>query len=900
MADQGAANLALMCDQTATCAVADVAKVEEGQPYKNTLQVFRKMRIQILDCRSYAPLVGIPVEGVWIADYDGGNHSPLARYKASQREWDISKNIPIWPADKKHRYMGEKKPSNLVSIVKASQIALNALGFNTGNPGNSYGPQGRTAYLKYRILRKQVFMKMQDLLQTEILTNEVLDKKLIETKAGNHVLKDITDDSGNEITVNEPDTAACEGILKEYNTRCYRGAQFHLAALGFYPPGPDPLSDFCFDETEGGEWTKEWKEAFGRWKKKVGLIGKKCSWEWVQTKDVGKLLMESAKPFVTDSNGILNIPIPIARMNKGFRIEIGFADFALVPEATLREYKANPAATIHRSRDVPNLTAGRVPRPQPGALWQQKILWIGPQSVDRQSHWGWWLEHSLLDGQHRRREFMSTLEFVVPPFAADKEEDFTWKKLHKKNEALSLFYDASADTPEFVAYAMVWCQPVYDEFGDAIPTTGSPAVTDNTYSWWPNSSEECNLHMHIVTQFYDLAGWKLFGGKGYGLFEHNPPGQVGKWRGKRGHHGLDLHAAIGAPCFAVHGGLLKWKDGKKDRTGDAGNIAQLSWLSPPGKCGFMGYLHCEKQSGNTPRHVRAGEIIAFAGRTGNLSAISDQAGHTHIIVGMRGNLLRETPDDANKVCIPFNERTSLLFPCKCQTTQGDDQLRNCNFGNIEITGIPQSAWKGKLASVCWAVAELVCPHMPRTINIASLEDATEEAIKARRRIQAQLRYLSYFDLLPDSKPSQVCSLSRKQKGSLDGDFGNYKDLDMLTTKSQANFRSGKSTQSKKVWQAPAGTQLKKLSQDGDFYLIEIPTAERSEAGCDSAWIHKSVVEVKLLGKTRDAIYRFKQANNLLPALPTVPTPEQMYTIDKNTLDKLDELAPLIPVSVPPK
>lgn len=860
---------------SATPSRADVAKTEQGKTQGNTLVLFRKLEIQLLDIRSLEPLPGEPVDGIYLSKLDGSDRTPVARYRAWEKEWEIDKHFPIYPSGTQYKH-----GLSAVTLGKASQMALDALGFDVGGPSTAYGDQGKTAFLRYRLARGLVEMKPEDLARLGL-------PDALKLKASD--LEGVVGTDGKAIELRAPtDAEMKDPILKEYNTRCYLGAQFHLAALGFYPDGVDPLDDLYFDEKEGGEWTDGWKDAFKRWQStKFGYPARSC-WDWIKRSKEGKKLRESPKPFVTDDSGILHVPIPVGRIGEGFRVEVTFLDYPIVAEATKKEHDDAKPDAVRRDFDVVAPGKGAAEAKIPLARFSsRRIEWKGPlnksswdgseqqanTNLDGDVGWRWHLRHKV-GAKDRTRQLRTSWVFSVPACPwADGQTVPSWSAVHKKSSGLSMFFDAATGAgPHFVLFAMRWSQPAYDEFGDASVSSAGPSVTDSSYTWQSADTRDVNNHLHVVTQFYDMGGWDPFGGKGYGLFEHDHPGPT-RWRGGDGHHGMDVHAAVGAPIFAVHGGRAKHS--ALGSSNAIGNITNLTWPTVNGARGKIGYGHLKDKVGASPRQVRAGEVIAVAGRTGNLAAVSDQAGHSHLNVGATRNDLRQTPDDANKCCIPFNDHTPLLFPCKCETTREGDKLRDCEFTNDDL-----GLGRGRVASVCWAVAELCCPHMPRAITAADLEGTGEASVKARRRVQAQLRKLGHYN------------------STLDGDFGGSieETVKALLSDNIRASASGSATIVGSTTKNQTYTWIN-VSDDGSWVQIEIPEAARKDGHKDVTvgWAHKTVVERPKIGTSRMAIFTFKNVESLHS---DADASADRFKLSTSDLARLDLRAPLVPIQTP--
>ncbi len=235
-----------------------------------------------------------------------------------------------------------------------------------------------------------------------------------------------------------------------------------------------------------------------------------------------------------------------------------------------------------------------------------------------------------------------------------------------------------------------------------------------------------------------------------------PAEMYGGW----GHNGIDVHGLKGAPVFAVHGGSIVRRRRKKAgewiyNYGDAGNTLNLKIPAP--YYFTLQYLHLNDYVyPDELTSVRAGEIIAHMGRTGNLGDPSENPTHVHICTKWGGKTISTLPDDPlHKDLMPRNE-IPLMFPCQCEVNTIDlakhaDQLnptdKNPVYGHCDFAN-------PHLVNMCWAVADLVCPYM------LGGDDA-----KAKRRVRAQIRYL-YFgqfsenDLTEEAERTMSCGKIR--------------------------------------------------------------------------------------------------------------------------------------------
>ncbi len=863
------------CEPARECLAADVAKVQPDTELKNTLVLRRRIRVRVLDCRSGEPVLGQPVEEVRL------NGTKLATFLALDKEWDIAKHFPISGSGAQRKF-----GLNNVTLTKATQIVLNALGYECGIPSNTYGPQGMTAFLKFRVVAQAVRFKPEDLAKIGLFDAAVL-KPNWRPAPGKKVLRGAKDAADNDVEFRAPNDSEANELIRIYNTKCYRAAQFHLASLDFYPRDDAKLKDGVLDAPDSGVWTDAWKEAFKDWQHLTFSRAKDNCYDWVKRQEEGAALLEQKRGFVTDEHGDIFIPIPVTLLTQSIKVGVSFRDFTVVPEATLKEHEAT-GSKLHRvvTRRVNDDGSWGPMQPKPGTT-SFAIEWV-TQTQENQwlKPWGWrcGIERSKSNAERQQfKEFFTAWEFEIPAFTQAELDDpktgADWRALHKRTKAFNMFYQAADETPEFVLFALVWCQPVWDEFKDP-ELRGLGAAASNDAYVWPNQGglgtarepddpgvRDTPAHMHIVTQYYDMGGSDKFGGKGYGLFEHDKDADGSQaatvWRGGDGHHGIDVHADIGDLLFAVHAGNAK----HNPSNGALGRTVSVSWMAADGTSYNIAGGHLSAAEGAFKRYVRAGEIVGRAGRTGNLSPTSNQAGHVHLNVGYSAatstfNLAYQSPDEANRCCIPTNYRTPLLLPCRCATVSDHDALSGCNFADKDI------------ASACWAVNDLACPHLPR--EKVTLADLTAAGINAaKRQVQAQLRKLGHYT------------------GKLDGDWGSFENVLKVTKAGGDGIYAATNSSSAKRATAPKDMKLNVLGTASGWYEVEIQVALRTATSGDRGWIAAASVADPSVGGTRKGICAFKTATNLLPASPS---PKDKFEADQPFLDRLNQDAPVIPLS----
>jgi hypothetical protein len=272
-----------------------------GSDLKVEKAIMRKLRIQVLDCRSGQPLQDVPVEEVLIAaqgeTWDPAKHRAVRFLGAPG--WDIVESYiyPVYESGAPAGLPIDKTGLNAADW-RELQRAMNALNYNCGVPSRQFGNQGWAAMEKYQ-------MDWYD-------SHGQPRPPAFEKKIANDWLK---------------------RILADYNKRFIETVQMYLTGLG-YP---------C--EQDKGEWKDPSTEALARWQK-VELGFKDPYTTFNKTprgggrRDLARKLKDARKKFFTDDEGVLHVPVPIERLQRGFQIKVTFTDFTLVPEE--RAFRGGP------------------------------------------------------------------------------------------------------------------------------------------------------------------------------------------------------------------------------------------------------------------------------------------------------------------------------------------------------------------------------------------------------------------------------------------------------------------------------------------------------------------------------------------------------------------------------
>ncbi len=660
--------------QPAICTIW-AALTPVGSSLKQEKVVQRKIRLQVLDCRSGKPIPNKPVEEVLL---DG---QPAVRF-INAGDWDYITQFVI-PANKSGPLSWAGFSSKTDS--KRLQVALHALGQFTGTPlpamtEDAWDALERYQDAWYRANKQQKPAKF---------------KKAIEN-------------------------VWVQRIVAEYNQNFYRAVQVELTGLGYD----------C--QNDNGQWGDASRKALVNWQKVEKPLGNKGPFSTFNAmaqlgdlQNLARKLQEAKKHFFTDDRGVVHIAIPVKKIEKGFKLKVSFHDFAMVLEEGL----------YRRTRPDQHPT-------------QFGVEWLDGTQDKKSGSWCWRLR-PMDNRDHRASlpEFRYFLEMEVPGAPSLSWRDLDQAVRYKaKFSPFSVWEPADLELsetyPEFVAFALLWCQPVFDDLQD--PSAGhninhkvyfDPALADFRVS-------VSGRNMHIVTLALPLKS--KHSGKGYGKIEANLPVAQRHWR-SNGHPGIDLYARIGDSVFALHAGKAI-----HNVNSDGGQNVIVTWSGKSITC-----LHFSKFQVDDGAWVKAGELIGLAGRTGNFSSQYDTsdptvappsqyAGHTHLNIASNGYdsnlrlaIVQEDPDNA--ICLASNQ-FPLVFPCACEVTSTAWDPSHCRFADKMFT------------DTCWAVTELRCPYM-------------FEAGQSPFRLQAQLRYLF------ENQNTQNGTEGYLNPGFIDGEIG---------------------------------------------------------------------------------------------------------------------------------
>ncbi len=512
------------------------------------------------------------------------------------------------------------------------------------------------------------------------------------------------------------DAKARGALLKEYNRCFYEAARALLELHGF------AAAD------EGDAWGPSSQAAFERWQR-VELDAKHPSKLWsASTKALAVALARSPRRYRTDGQGVLRVPIQLSAVLRGFELTLEFEDYATVIEAPMRPTRGSPlgVATVHWEPDGGS--------PVNGAAFTRE----GAGQSNADGPWGWKLYLRTPQGWVIEDRFRSFQRFDVPPAIEGR-----WPKAEATGPVAPPFshlYLRDED-PELVLLAQTWCQPAWDEVKDA---PDDALTTKDSYVPALEAARPLHRgrHLHVVTRADGLSGsepdpYERTIGYGY-LDPHTGIGNdEGRYRSGDGHGGIDVHAAVGAPVFAVAPGRAS----RANQTNTAGQLSgvgyyvQLHFDAKSLRDSRISYGHLDDDSRIAPggsSRVKAGQILGFARRSGNLGAFGDNPGHTHLqmtkpsAVGIAAKRSTAALVAAMPEGLFPTHGHPHLFPCRCECFGG--------AAGVPPVGVPAAVVgcdfsAPRFTRSCWAVSRLVCPHIH------------EKPVGDVFRLQAQLRYL---------------------------------------------------------------------------------------------------------------------------------------------------------------
>ncbi len=402
-----------------------------------------------------------------------------------------------------------------------------------------------------------------------------------------------------------------------------------------------------------------------------------------------------AGAWMTEIDGSLVIPVPLARALQGFRVAVHFHDFAVVPEASLREVAMQQLSPcVFRTRS--SSASSQPPPIELSAEWEAP-----PSSAPQGVTWGWRLR-DLSTPRHPRAtlpEFRTVVEWEIPACPVPG----LWTTIPTADDPFSVHH-VEAGQPELVVFAMRYCQPVFFE------PEGIAGVACGSHGGAGRVVDPASLvrrPTQLMTSRWTAPPQVTSGGRDFGSCVQLSPGMTtgtrvgdnGQWRA---HKGIDVAGREGqTPVFAICAGRVVHAAPSNGGYGyqviqriDEHHVARYAHLAaaPSVRLGEL---------------LRPGQLIGLVGRTSNIAAtgvatkypayspthlhleISSGAGVTDPRIEPRKwlDLIGYNPGFD---LFPHNEMPRL-FPCDCETPDG--VAKHCaNRPDGHNTEVAQGCW----------------------------------------------------------------------------------------------------------------------------------------------------------------------------------------------------------------
>ena len=278
--------------QTPTISSVSVALAPPKSALRNEKRILRRLRVQILDCRSGEAIRNRTLDEVLI---DG---EEALRFPDAP-EWDIAEN----------EYISSKtwKPSALAR-------ALDALG---------YEPPERVSRWHHLDAALQAYRRDEEGLDEGDELPKISKKKL-RRKWG-------------------------KAALAEYRRNYFEAVQQHLTGLGF--PCNEASDDGKLAADEPGSWGKKSKFEYKRWQRLE--LGRRKPAAWPTNAKRAKELVDGRHRFKSDAKGVVHIPIPVTKFADGFKLRFSLAHFPLVREELKVLERAESSAEERNQGGVP-------------------------------------------------------------------------------------------------------------------------------------------------------------------------------------------------------------------------------------------------------------------------------------------------------------------------------------------------------------------------------------------------------------------------------------------------------------------------------------------------------------------------------------------------------------------
>lgn len=597
-----------------------------------------------------------------------------------------------------------------------------------------------------------------------------------------------------------------------------------------------------------GSWAKQTEASFKKFQRdRLSYSSPFANFNRSDENHIKKLYTDVTPALVastmkTDANGVLSIPVSTKLAFAGATLRVRFFDFAI-------------------AGDKPGFRPSSTPKPTGFG-----IRWRGKQDVDA-GNWGWWLETEV-GGTRKDVEFELELEFRLPAIDPSTEPQGWRGKLEDTltQAGFNPFYSSDEDAAEIVVYAMVWSPPVYDAYEDPAPEADGCAALSEEVFVQPRGRRGTHMHLVTLAREYGTSTTEFsYGNQTYGMYF-----KVTTGRSSGKHGGWDIYAAAGDPIFQVHGGRA-YRKGSKDA--GAGDYISQSWVAGTRLvevwCFHMSEF--EPMIARKPtRHIRAGQVVGKAGRSGNLGP--KYPGHTHFQFHYPNGTFEAAPNDANIACFPSNQ-LPLQIPCHGVYEDPKADPRDCNFLGTKHHKFPDT---------CWAVGKLACPYM-----------SDGDGRKTIRLLQAQLRYLH----------REVSPTHYLDPGLIDGELGPEVIGEFVDWRAGQKLFLVRAVDDR-LREVVGGESRFMVNRSelgtwrGNAGAVQIAGAEVSVTGhyilASDILVLGSDGSAKKITATRKAIWQFRFANKARGILlDGARTNSANYEMDADAQAVLDELAPVL-------
>ncbi len=659
-----------------------------------------------------------------------------------------------------------------------------------------------------------------------------------------------------------------------------RGAQIALLRLGYAPPGTqrtlaeEQPAGWC-DGVWGGQSSQAYNEY---WQDRIIDITEIATTGNLADRpsdaDLRAIVNDYNAHAYSDDQGVVEIRVPKVFLDeREVFFDVQFWEFPALLEET------GNAGSLSRSSNRESIPTDFSVEWTGGDGSNQRSSWsdyVGADDAfDLNVRFGWRVTHGV-----------DTEELRAVNRIRVKNGEGRFEGLDES--LLSKFYDIDSYPVHFVVFGMVWCQPVWDDFDDpdvpAVQDSSHVYITQNVYC----NDDSYNLltidgytdnavhstvgrHLHIVSNV-NMRTDEPLRQKGYGVVDNRPVNARGT-----GHSGYDIYNIDDDPAFAPHGGQA---ESRFDN--DLGHYTRVMWGQ--NRIDLAHFRAANPRPAKFPAEntnprsfipIMAGEVVGYAGWSGNLDDNQPQHTHVRYRTGPRGGpwaagvtTLNDPPaaDDPNRLSIPHNE-LALIIPCRSNYAAAAGVPRDCEFQDTVLV-----RFGDRSISRCFAPIEVCCPFM----NVAF------GSAKAPQKIQAQLKHMFVRSLDP----------LYMDPGRVDGDIAPA--LANINNVPTADLNNGR-----------AVVRLGGTRHDGRLIQIRHTQddGQRREGWIEASLINaaneleipaflgvnslSSIINVPV-GTSRMAIYMFRRANGLLDFVDY----RSNFSVDNQAWLTLDAIAPI--------